>query len=29
MLKYATEDSDRFVLEKEIVELKMALDLLT
>jgi hypothetical protein len=28
LLRYATDDSERFVLEKEIVELRMALDLL-
>lgn len=29
LLKYATSDSERSVVDKEIVELRMALDLLT
>jgi hypothetical protein len=29
LLTHATDESERFVLEKEIVELRMALDLLT
>jgi hypothetical protein len=29
LLKYATDDSERSVIEKEITELRMALDLLT